>query len=145
MQYLCSGFEATWKRKSAYAVPVQRIWCESEHMRYLCSGFEATSKRKSAKAVPVQRIWCECHHMRCLCSGFEATLKRKSANAVPVQRICCESHHMRCLRSGFEEVGGMGADPLWGAGKTRIFIESERFAQAGAPFVRKPGWWAPLK
>jgi len=34
---------------------------------------------------------------------------------------------MRCRRSGFEEVGGKGGT-LWVAGKTRIFLESERFA-----------------
>jgi len=78
--------------------------------------------------------------MRCLCSGFEAILQRKSANAVPVQRICCESHYMRCLRSGFEEIRGKGGTS-WRAGKTRIFLESERFAQAGASFVRKPARW----
>ena len=114
---LCSGLEATLKRQSAYAVPVQRIWCESDHMWYPCSGFEATLKRKSAYAVPVQRIWFESEHMRYLCNGFEATLRRKSANVVPVQRIWCECHHMRCLCSGFGVFGQVrrqGRRPLVG-------------------------------
>jgi len=67
--------------------------------------------------------------MRCLCSGFGANVTihgacaadfcevggggvRMSPYAVPVQRICAKS--------------AAGA-ALWGAGKTRIFIESECF------------------
>jgi len=56
MQYLCIGFEATLKRKSANAGLVQRIWCECHHMRCRGSGFEVTLKRKSANSVTVQRI-----------------------------------------------------------------------------------------
>jgi len=83
--------------------------------------------------------------MRCLRSGFEATLKRKSANAVPVQRILCESQQMPRLCTDLSDFSGKGADPLWDAGKTCIFIESERFTPTGASFVRKPARWGALK
>jgi len=56
---------------------------------------------------------------------------RKSAYAMPAQRICASTAAM--------------ADPLWGVGKTRIFIESERFTPTGASFVRKPAWWVALE
>jgi len=131
MRYLCSGFEAILKRKSAYAVPVQRIWCESEHMQYLCSGFEikieakvskcgtcaADLVRKSPYAVPVQRISSDFAAKVSKCGTCAADLMRMSPYAVPVQRIWVKTGNLR-----------QGRGNLWGAGKTRIFIESERFA-----------------
>jgi len=51
---------------------------------------------------------------------------------------------MSRLRSGFKRILRQGRG-MWRAGKTRIFIESERFTQATASFVRKPAWWAALE
>jgi len=60
MRCLCGGFEATLKRKSAYTMPLQRVWTESD----ICNACAAEScqnaadlKRKSAYAMPVQRIF----------------------------------------------------------------------------------------
>jgi len=49
---------------------------------------------------------------------------------------------MRCPCNGFVRILRQGR-PLWGAGKTRIFIESERFTWTGASFLRDPAWWPP--
>jgi len=67
---ICYACAADLQRKSANAMPVQRIWSDSQHMRCLCRGFQVTFKRKWASAMHVQRIHSESQHMRCLYSVF---------------------------------------------------------------------------
>ena len=90
--------------------------------------------------------------MRCLCSGPEATLKRKSAWVSKCD--ACAGNLMRkptyaMVVPEWHPRGSPKADTavgwhLWGDGKTHFFIKSERVAETGAYFGRKPDWWGHL-